>query len=742
MKILIELSSKIFDIRNLLAEKDKQGVIEPVNGCEYNFNRKIDALCFKTALARFLRTGTKENAFEVFFCYAEIFKTFGGYGNGIDALLNLLYDHESNAATLLMKHRDHYSHSVYVFALGLAIFMHNTKLRNAFAKKYGKENLYKKFLKAWGMSGLFHDIGYPYEISFLDVMEYGKKIDVNGCGKGLLASYSNLKELITLSHEETEKCGKFMPEGKNDLHSLFSAYMLKNFGEITSVLALDEKILNDCLTNRIVNATKFMDHGYFSAVLFMRKLLQTENFELDEMTLDAVMAMLLHNSFYKRTYKFEIKGKDYKQMPLKEQPLAYLLMLCDELQCWDRIPYGENSKKQELAWDMDLEVSDERIKATYYFEKGEGKDTKKIDGLYEDITQNVVNLSELVPSFEIANEIKIRDKKVYDHLSGGKFIDLRKIAESINESYCADFDGPEYEDKTKIDHMVQSFGKLTLEYKLSNVEQAKYYVRHLDSIGCFFSDKQLDYEEVKSFTEEEKEYLAEKEHIRWVNEKVEMGWKYGTGYKNKAERERQRIHKDIIPYCDLPKSEQDKDYRPIDRMIDKLSVYGIKVYRLNNKHDYVIGCTGHKDLVRIEAFDEEKVRGEVRTYLRSIGEKHNLKLYSGFADGADLLFVEEALKCGVEVIAVLPSPWKKYKREHADKGIKFMQLLGQASEVIIKLGYAEASRKIVESCDELFVLWDEKALPLMGADGKEINRGGTYDTLLIAKSLDKKIKPF
>ena len=148
MKTLINLSSKIFDRKNLLHDKTKRDVIEK-NGCPYNFNRTTDALCFKTALSRFLRTGVKEDAFEVFFCYLEIFHTFGGYDKGIDVLLNLLYEHESNVATLLTKHRDHYSHSAYVFALGLAVFMNNAPFRDAFAAKYGKRDLYKKFLRLW-----------------------------------------------------------------------------------------------------------------------------------------------------------------------------------------------------------------------------------------------------------------------------------------------------------------------------------------------------------------------------------------------------------------------------------------------------------------------------------------------------------------------------------------------------------------------------------------------------------------
>lgn len=160
MKTLIELSTKIFDEKELLHKIGELGKTIEANGCEYNFNRDVDKLCFKNALARFLRTGTKEDAFDVFFCYSEIFKTFGGYKNGNDTLLELLYQHEANSATLLTKHRDHYSHSVYVFALGLAIFMNNKTIRDAFTIRYGEENFYEKFLKYWGMAGLFHDSGF------------------------------------------------------------------------------------------------------------------------------------------------------------------------------------------------------------------------------------------------------------------------------------------------------------------------------------------------------------------------------------------------------------------------------------------------------------------------------------------------------------------------------------------------------------------------------------------------------
>ena len=739
MKTLIDLSTEIFNIKGLLNADGAQGQKEEDNGCTYNFNRDIDARCFKNSVARFVRTGAKEDAFDVFFCYAEIFKTFGGYKSGIDSLLQLLYQHEATSASLLTKHRDHYSHSAYVFAIGSAIFMHNTNMRKAFAARYGEENLYYNFLKYWGMAALFHDIGYPYEIAFMQVLEYGRKNSPDD-SHSLKMQYANIEGFVSLSEEEVFRCGPFMPEGKKDLNSLFADVILNEFGAISGNKDSDFNLIKNCLEERVTHADKYMDHAYFSAVLLLKRLLSCEGFVLNQPTVDAVMAILLHNSFYKLTYKNEIKGAEYEPVHLKAQPLAYLLMLCDELQCWDRVPYGEVSKQQELAWDMDIEVDDNRISVVYYFEKGENSDTLKIDNLAEDINKKVVKTDELAVLL-VTYEIKRKDKKVYDYLSSSNFVDLCKIAETINISYMEDCENAGIKG-----YMQSQFDSLTLEYKLSNVAQAKNYVRHLHNINCFFSDRRLDYPTVTEFTEDELKYLAVDEHIRWVAEKVEMGWKYGTDYANRRERERKRIHRDIIPYSDLTDDEKKKDYFPINNMAKQLSKYGIKIYRINDasKPDYILGFTGHRDLSRIKHFDEERMRSEVRNHIRSLQENYNVKIYCGCAEGADLLFAEEALKCNAELTAVLPCKWQEFISEHSDGGIKFMQVLGQAKKVLIKPNtisrYVEVAEAIVNDCDELVALWDGVRLALKDADGNDINRGGTYDTICKATAARKRIK--
>ena len=78
---------------------------------------------------------------------------------------------------MLMSHRDHYSHSVYVFLIGLAMYDAIPIVRKEYNKYYGfdendKEKAAHHFIKFWGLASLFHDIGYPFEISFEQVSSY------------------------------------------------------------------------------------------------------------------------------------------------------------------------------------------------------------------------------------------------------------------------------------------------------------------------------------------------------------------------------------------------------------------------------------------------------------------------------------------------------------------------------------------------------------------------------------------
>ena len=89
-----------------------------------------------------------------------------------------------------------------------------------------------------------------------------------------------------------------------------------------------------------------MDHAFFSACRLFRELVSVPDAEpLTAAHIDALTAIMLHNSLYKSAIAF-YKDPEKHKAPLKAElhPLAWLLMLCDELQCWDRTAYGRNSR--------------------------------------------------------------------------------------------------------------------------------------------------------------------------------------------------------------------------------------------------------------------------------------------------------------------------------------------------------------------------------------------------------------
>ncbi|MBO7356624.1 MAG: hypothetical protein J6U50_08325 [Lachnospiraceae bacterium] len=122
------------------AEEEKSGVLQGTSlkpgQIPYNMQMDINRLCLEKSLEHFIDSGTAEDAYMVYYSYLEIF--LGHYGKS-KKMIELLAEFESNGSSLLMKHRDHYSHSVYVFALGLAVYETNEHYRRAFEKYISKK---------------------------------------------------------------------------------------------------------------------------------------------------------------------------------------------------------------------------------------------------------------------------------------------------------------------------------------------------------------------------------------------------------------------------------------------------------------------------------------------------------------------------------------------------------------------------------------------------------------------------
>ena len=101
---------------------------------------------------------------------------------------------------------------------------------------------------------------------------------------------------------------------------------------------------------------------------------------LTAMHVDALSAIMLHNSLYKFAIAFyKDKNPEKRKPPLRMElhPLAWLLMLCDELQCWDRTAYGRNSRRELHPLAASFDFTGQAIKAVYFYDIAEQKKIEK-----------------------------------------------------------------------------------------------------------------------------------------------------------------------------------------------------------------------------------------------------------------------------------------------------------------------------------------------------------------------------
>jgi len=243
----------------------------------YNMQMDIDRLCLENAVKRFLDSGVTIDAFDVYFCFSEMF--LGDYRN-TGAMVELLSEFENNGSSVLMKHRDHYAHSVYVFVLGLAIYETNNEYRKAYAKTYELDNdtaAAHHFIKYWGTASLFHDIGYPMELPFEQATSYFE-VNSHEREKMPFMSYSCMDEYVKISEPLKREISKIDGRIFNTTNELFAGYITK---KLAKEYIFNEQDLLEKIADKPTHPEKFnyfMDHAYFSATVILRKLYQ----ELEE----------------------------------------------------------------------------------------------------------------------------------------------------------------------------------------------------------------------------------------------------------------------------------------------------------------------------------------------------------------------------------------------------------------------------------------------------------------------------
>lgn len=538
----------------------------------------------RVCVQNFLNNETRDTAFEIYKAFFDSYRIdMPGETNPFTDIILILEEYENTAASLIDNQRDHFVHAVNVFLTGLSIYAENSNYRNAFTNSVCSgiyQDFYKtkneEFFYRWGIAALLHDIGYPIEIvgnqinRFLRIVSDADGVDVRTKAE---ISYSNFDELNSIKQIKdinvfAKDFIEAYPESAQiDLQKpidLMSFRIHESLGTDLMQTKNDLDIFTDTMAK-----SGFIDHGFFSALILLKwygSLIQLKNFNPKYFfwpVLDSATAILLHNYF-----KNVIRKGNYNHAPMKpsENPIAFLLILCDEAQEWNRTARGINTKKKVLASSVNISVSDDYLAFTY-FSTLPMTDDFNADRV--DTFNNLLDMKELFArgvSVDSVSSSAIKSFVKKDQVSRPLLSNVERLAVAIHMNY----NEKRLKDYPNETLSYPNFSDLPDDMKYSNIRQASGIYEKLALISCTLKDKTGN---AYKLSDDEIELLAEQEHKDWVDERIALGWSLGP----KDTEKKQSPY--LVPYAEL--TEEIKDYdRDTIRNIPKLvEMIGLEVRR-------------------------------------------------------------------------------------------------------------------------------------------------------------------
>ena len=341
----------------------------------------------------------------------------------------------------------------------------------------------------------------------------------------------------------------------------------------------------------IMGENGFIDHGFFSSILVMnsygyliQKYAKNHDFFFYPIV-DSATAILLHN-YYRNVLK-----KDPFNLPALhpiQSPLAYLLILCDELQEWNRTPLGIVDKARSHVNDFKLIVDDTRLEVEYIVKNGSmglGFSEDKEEFLRSVLSIPSVFERGLMVFTNVETDINIMREMVKSEIPAPSTLlrNVEKLAIQIHQQYI-DTTTRQYNEKlaegTLDDDTKRKFEGLTdfdglsAPLKIANFRQARSIPKKLNMIGCELANKDDEREAVTEFTPEEVIDLAIFEHDEWCEEKIGQGWTYG-----KIRDDENYIHDCLVPWDELTPEIQQYDIDPVREIPSLVDSIGLKIVR-------------------------------------------------------------------------------------------------------------------------------------------------------------------
>ena len=523
-------------------------------------------------------------------------------------LVKIMKKYEENTGDLIERQRDHFIHSVNVFLLGLAIYSQNKSYRDKF-KQYVLNSPYEKFyridgefsheefLYRWGVASLFHDIGYPVEIIGKQLKKF-----LNDGIKSISSSYNADTAIDFKDFNEFNTIVKLNPDFADKYTAVYPEAKFLNLFKPTDIMA--HKIATDFKgtdinkiikhLNSFVNImgdSGFIDHGFFSSILVLnsyghliQKYAKNHDFFFYPIV-DSASAILLHN-YYRNV--LQKKPFELKTLHPSQSPLAFLLILCDELQEWNRQPFGVKDKKKSHVNELLLKIDDRGMDVEYIVKEGSIglgfsedkeeliKSILSIRSIFKlglriitDVAQDNI-IKEILHSETQAPDILLRNVENLAIQIHNQYIETTK---QQYEEKIAKGEEPD-EDFMKKYNNLSSFDDLTPQLKIANIRQARSIPIKLNIIGCELAPKSDERESILKFSKDEIMDLAIFEHEEWCEEKLGTGWTYGE-------------EKDIgnlvtpylVPWDELTEEIKQYDVDPVKNIPNLMNSIGLKVVR-------------------------------------------------------------------------------------------------------------------------------------------------------------------
>jgi len=548
----------------------------------------------RQAVLEFLENETKQTAFAVYKSFFDSYRiTLAGERNPFVDLLDVLLNYEETAATLIDKQRDHYVHSANVFILGLCIYTQNAAFREAFNKAnmdkseypFSYETEHEEFFYRWGIASLFHDVGYPVEIIGKQISKFigfATEVDSEVRVKSHL-EFDNFEDLNSIAEIMPKR--DFIDFYYHKYDSCVYVDLLKPIDllahKLHTSLGVNLKEIKKALNRFVSDMAQygFIDHGFYSALIVLRWygfLIQNSQYKPEYFyfpVLDSASAILLHNY-----YKNVLMKSPFDKGTLSpfEHPIAYLLILCDELQEWNREPYGILDRKRSRAAEVSLLVTDKRLDVTYMVKCGSLPE--KFPQEKEELLGNLLDMSALFKDgFSVGCESEDRLAELAGELRKDGDLLPRPLLENLEELAIAIhqmYNQKQLEYHPDKPLAYPNFSDLPDSLKYSNLRQARSIADKLDLMGWEMKPAGSPGEVVDGIPEDIVEMLAELEHEEWVQERKSTGWIYGA-----AKNTEKKISPYLVPYKELPEEIKDNDRDPIRNIPALLAKINMAVYK-------------------------------------------------------------------------------------------------------------------------------------------------------------------